>query len=365
MGVCRSSEALGTTPEQASRAIDKELQSVKRSRASEFRILMLGTADSGKSTFARQFYLLHAYQNPWNPSDLIKYSLNLQLNTLEAMREVLYLLQSSGSQPSFFRAHSTQGNLEGFGAHHKSYVQLIQEAPNLEAVAAYIDTLWRETSIKQIYHDLNLTYSSASYYFDNVQRFAEPNFVCTVDDIPYVRIKTVGIYETLISAKGKTIILIDVGGQKSERRKWMKHFQQSLSTIIFCVAVNEFNMQVEEEPTVNRLMEAMNLFKECYLYFGSRLPVILFLNKFDLLTQKLPTCPFDYPQDRYYLSPDETRDPLKVVGVISDLFGDIVKTGDENFFCHVTSAVDANICRSVWKDVRTVTFKTFLVNLGM
>eukprot|EP01126_Amoeba_proteus_P053194 TRINITY_DN6473_c0_g1_i7.p1 TRINITY_DN6473_c0_g1~~TRINITY_DN6473_c0_g1_i7.p1 ORF type:complete len:208 (-),score=19.91 TRINITY_DN6473_c0_g1_i7:610-1233(-) len=203
---------------------------------------MLGTADSGKSTFARQFYLLHAYQNPWNPSDLIKYSLNLQLNTLEAMREVLYLLQSSG-------------NLEGFGAHHKSYVQLIQEAPNLEAVAAYIDTLWRETSIKQIYHDLNLTYSSASYYFDNVQRFAEPNFVCTVDDIPYVRIKTVGIYETLISAKGKTIILVDVGGQKSERRKWMKYFQQSLSTIIFCVAVNEFNMQVEEEPTVNRILD--------------------------------------------------------------------------------------------------------------
>eukprot|EP01126_Amoeba_proteus_P053195 TRINITY_DN6473_c0_g1_i9.p1 TRINITY_DN6473_c0_g1~~TRINITY_DN6473_c0_g1_i9.p1 ORF type:complete len:113 (-),score=5.10 TRINITY_DN6473_c0_g1_i9:610-948(-) len=67
-----------------------------------------------------------------------------------------------------------------------------------------------------------------------------------------VRIKTVGIYETLISAKGKTIILVDVGGQKSERRKWMKYFQQSLSTIIFCVAVNEFNMQVEEEPTVNR-----------------------------------------------------------------------------------------------------------------
>lgn len=40
--------------------------------------------------------------------------------------------------------------------------------------------------------------------------------------------------------------MVDVGGQRSERRKWI-HCFESVSSIIFCVALNEYDQVLLEE----------------------------------------------------------------------------------------------------------------------
>lgn len=43
--------------------------------------------------------------------------------------------------------------------------------------------------------------------------------------------------------------VIDVGGQRSERRKWI-HVFDSVTAIIFCVSLNCYDMTVYEDDTI-------------------------------------------------------------------------------------------------------------------
>jgi hypothetical protein len=42
--------------------------------------------------------------------------------------------------------------------------------------------------------------------------------------------------------------MVDVGGQKTERRKWI-HFFEGVSTVIYCVALNHYDLTMEEDAT--------------------------------------------------------------------------------------------------------------------
>jgi len=48
--------------------------------------------------------------------------------------------------------------------------------------------------------------------------------------------------------------LFDVGGQRSERKKWI-HCFEDVTAIIFCVAMSEYDQVLhEDETTVNTLL---------------------------------------------------------------------------------------------------------------
>ena len=50
--------------------------------------------------------------------------------------------------------------------------------------------------------------------------------------------------------------LVDVGGQRSERRKWL-HCFESVTSILFCVAISEYDLVLEEDKhKVNKCMNA-------------------------------------------------------------------------------------------------------------
>lgn len=104
--------------------------------------------------------------------------------------------------------------------------------------------------------------------------------------------------------------MFDVGGQRDERRKWIQCFND-VTAIIFVTACSSYNMVLREDPTKLRLRESLDLFKSIwnnrYAYFKFYLiprwinthsffsldrwlrtiSVILFLNKQDLLAEKV------------------------------------------------------------------------------
>ena len=57
-----------------------------------------------------------------------------------------------------------------------------------------------------------------------------------------------------------SIHLVDVGGQRSERRKWI-HCFESVTSIIFCVALSEYDQTLLEDPSQNRMAESLVLFE--------------------------------------------------------------------------------------------------------
>lgn len=81
--------------------------------------------------------------------------------------------------------------------------------------------------------------------------------------------------------------MFDVGGQRDERRKWIQCFND-VTAIIFVTACSSYNMVLREDPTQNRLRESLDLFKSIWNNRWLRtISIILFLNKQDLLAEKI------------------------------------------------------------------------------
>jgi len=88
-------------------------------------------------------------------------------------------------------------------------------------------------------------------------------------------------------ASNEKLIVIDVGGQRSERRKWAMCFHD-ITCLIFFTAISEYDVVLYEDVNTNRMMEAIKLFSDiCSVPYFTGMPLILFLNKMDLFEEKL------------------------------------------------------------------------------
>ena len=55
--------------------------------------------------------------------------------------------------------------------------------------------------------------------------------------------------------------MFDVGGQRSERKKWI-HCFENVTSIIFCVALSEYDQVLLEESNQNRMMGIPGAFRQ-------------------------------------------------------------------------------------------------------
>jgi GTPase SAR1 family protein len=124
-------------------------------------------------------------------------------------------------------------------------------------------------------------------YIEAVDRLAESGYVPTVDDVLRSRAKTTGIIETEFVVDGVMFKMVDVGGQRSERKKWM-HCFTDVTAVIFCVALSEYDLKLYEDNETNRMHESLKLFKEITnSKWFAETSTILFLNKSDLFREKI------------------------------------------------------------------------------
>lgn len=85
--------------------------------------------------------------------------------------------------------------------------------------------------------------------------------------------------------------VIDVGGRRNERRKWVHCFEY-VTCVIFVASMSEYNQALWQDVTTNRVVESLNLFDEiCNTPLLQYRPLILFLNKCDLFRDKIATVP--------------------------------------------------------------------------
>jgi len=170
-------------------------------------------------------------------------------------------------------------------------VVLNAEIDDLPKVSTEIKQLWQERSIKDAFDkrsELHINIPSTSdYYFENVERFAHENFQPTADDMFRAKLKTTGISEVVFEVSKIEFTLVDVGGQRSERRKWL-HCFDDVTSVIFLAALDEYDMTLEEDLSTNRFEESLRLFSEVTASnFFQPHSWILFLNKYDLFETKI------------------------------------------------------------------------------
>lgn len=208
-------------------------------------------------------------------------------------------------------------------------------------IAEAISQLWNHDSgIRRCFELANefQLESSAAYYFDNVHKFLNPVYKCSDQDIIMGRIKTTGITENNFNIKNLVFKVLDAGGQRSERKKWI-HCFQDINAVLFVLAVLEYDQTLYEDERVNRMHESFALFEAlCNSRWFQNTPFILFLNKVDLLEAKLKRSPIN----RYF--PEYQKDPHNVDKVL-DYFETLLLKMNKTLkpiYVHRTCATDTN-----------------------
>jgi len=231
------------------------------------------------------------------------------------------------------------------------------------AIAADIKILWAEPSIQKTFErssEFQLN-DSAEYYFVEIDRISKENYVPSVQDVLRSRAKTTGIIETEFQVGKTRFTLVDVGGQRSERRKWM-HCFQDVTAVIFCVGMSEYDKALYEDETTNRMHEALKLFKDiCNTKWFADTAIILFLNKKDLFEKKIVKVPLsvcfpDYKGENNYKEASQ---------YIEDQFLAQNENSKKLIYVHHTCATDTGNISVLFKAVQDIILNKILDKLGM
>lgn len=201
---------------------------------------------------------------------------------------------------------------------------------------------------------------NAHSYFNSLERISATDYVPTEEDILRARAKTTGITETLFSKGKQSFRLIDVGGQRSERRKWISCFQD-ITACLFCVALSEYDLRLYEDESVNRMHESLKLFDEiCNSVWFADVSMILFLNKDDVFKEKVKKVDISccFPEYTGGLNYDRGLEFIRSKFLNSNRNSD-----HKQIYPHVTCATDTGQIRFVFDAVASILLDTAMQDL--
>nr|7WY0_A Chain A, Engineered G alpha 13 subunit [Homo sapiens] len=265
---------------ERSKMIDKCLSREKTYVKRLVKILLLGAGESGKSTFLKQMRIIHV--NGYSEEECKQYKAVVYSNTIQS---IIAIIRAMGRLKIDFgdsaRADDARQLFVLAGAAEEGFMTA--------ELAGVIKRLWKDSGVQACFnrsreYQLN---DSAAYYLNDLDRIAQPNYIPTQQDVLRTRVKTKGIHEYDFEIKNVPFKMVDVGAQRSERKRWFECFD-SVTSILFLVSSSEFDQVLMEDRLTNRLTESLNIFETIVNNrVFSNVSIILFLNKTDLLEEKV------------------------------------------------------------------------------
>jgi len=337
--------------EKWSDAINKGLHADGKKLKNEVKLLLLGTGESGKSTFAKQLKILH--MSGFTKEELMHYKSVLHSNVLVGMSTLIEMAPKLG----YTIDPALESKTAAFSESNIANMPLTPELAN------DIKALWPDKAIQATYErraEFQL-HGSVPYIVQNIDRIADPNLLPGDDDVIQCRVRTTGIVELLFELEHINFRVIDVGGQRSERRKWI-HCFEGVTAVIFCVAMSEYDEKLCEDTKVNRMHEALELFEEIVNnhYFRDS-AMVLFLNKKDLFADKIGKVDLKVCFPEY----EGGADFDTAAGYIRDRFLEKSQDKDKLIFHHITCATDTENVRVVFDAVRASVLQNNLKQLQL
>ena len=286
--------------DQKTKEIDRQLYEHQKALRAEVKLVLLGSGESGKSTIFKQLKIIQTRNAGYTEQELRSFRFVVYANVISQMKVLVKA--------------SKLLNIPLQDSTNEQIAERIEAANSNDwnnSVGEDISILWRDKGIQETYSYRDRRFQlndSASYFFDNVQRFCKDNYVPSQMDILCARVRSTGIREAFFEFDEITFRVVDVGGQRSERRKWI-HCFDCVTAVLFVASLSEYDQVLREDESQNRVKESLLLFAEiCNSPFFEKSSLILFLNKTDLFKEKLERgidLSICFPSYRH--GPDETK----------------------------------------------------------
>ncbi|KAJ3131193.1 hypothetical protein HK100_006667 [Physocladia obscura] len=318
-----------------SKEIDKQLE---EKTGKEIKILLLGTAETGKSTVLKQLRIIHGIGFTENDIQIFRCAGRKNMyDTIRILIDAMVQLTipygfdpkvldpkkfasgkisngSGGSGDDMLAAASGIGKNapialeaariykanEAIGSDEQ--VKIIRSAvakvksfeisdfktPLPTDLTYALKFLWADSGIKYCFSRSNeFQIIDLSYFMQDIDKFNSNEYIPTNQDILASRVMTSGVSETQVIIRGTVFRVFDVGGQRNERRKWI-HVFDNVNAIFFLVDLSAFNQVTVEDSKINRIVESLTVFSFICNHLGfKKTAIIIFMNKMDLLKEKL------------------------------------------------------------------------------
>ena len=360
----------------------------------ELKVRLLGAGESGKSTVLQQLKILR--KNGFTEAEMYSYVPIIYGNIIEIGKGLLAarekfdlpldngLTQQEVDELMAFRFDtnisknliddSTDVIPEGMDAPLSQGGAAAQNSVLPSHFHAILRKLWSSKTTQSL---LRSTRSSSFYLMDSTPYFMnEKNlqrifgtessddtyrYKPSLQDILRSRQKTSGIFDTHFDmGSNLKFHIYDVGGQRSERKKWI-HCFDNVTLAIFCVSLSEYDQFLLEDKSQNRFQESLILFENIVnSRWFARSSIVLFLNKIDLFAEKLKIKPLE----NYF--PDYTggQDINKATKYILWRFVKLNRA-NLNIYPHITQATDTSNIKLVFAAIKETILENSLKDTGV
>lgn len=332
--------------EQKSKEVDRAIKRAEQEEQEVSKLLLLGAGDSGKSTLFKQMRLL--YGKGFAEQDRKQYTSSVDMNLWQGTKTLVHLAEK-------------YGGLSPDIAESKAFVLEAKDDRRIDDVGAgHIKAVWEDAGVKAALTKESFYWSeSTPYFYERLDEIATAKYIPSQEDILRVRVPTTGIVETSFSIDGNLYRMLDVGGQRSERKKWI-HCFEDVTAVLFVANIAAYDLKLYEDDQQAALDEAINLFDFVANNKAfAKTSIVLFLNKRDLLAAKLASSPLSkcYPEFT-----GSTYD--EAVEFMTDLF--LAKAPpDKRIYSHVTCATDTTNVGVVFLAVKDIIITQMLKALEL
>ncbi|KAJ1336197.1 hypothetical protein BSLG_007514 [Batrachochytrium salamandrivorans] len=292
-------------------------------------IMVVGAGESGKSTILKQMTLIHG--SGYSQQEKEAFKEIIFSNTAQSLRVILEAMQN---------------------------MNMGLELPINEQYRAIIFDLPNQIEAEDLPAEVT---AAVKNYFESIDRIGALGYMPTEQDVLRSRVKTTGITETTFRVGELTYRMFDVGGQRSERKKWI-HCFENVTAIVFLVAISEYDQVLVEDETVNRMQEALTLFDSiCNSRWFVQTSIILFLNKIDLFKEKLSRS----PMAKYF--PDYTagENYEAACDYMLNRFVSLNQSEKKQIYTHFTCATDTSQIKFVMAAVNDIIIQNNLRDVGL
>ena len=348
MGCGASTEV--TSVAARNKLIEVDLQKDREKDANTIKLLLLGAAESGKSTIVKQMRIIH--ESGYSPEECKHYIPIIYSNTIQSLITIL------ASMKKFLIEFESHTGREDANLLYELVVKGGQKELTHE-LGELMGRLWNDRGVQRCFsrsreYQLN---DSAAYYLNSLDRIASPCYIPTVQDVLRARVQTTGVIESHFKFKNLDFKVVDVGGQRTERKKWL-HYFEGVTAIIYCVALSGYDLMLGEDEETNRMKESLLLFESiCNNKWFTQTPIIIFLNKRDLFAEKIKYSPLTTCFSEYD-GPNNYEDSI---AYIKEKFENENKTPKE-LYTFYTCATDTNSIEDVFNAATDIVIHNALRN---
>ncbi|CAM1500975.1 Fc.00g101370.m01.CDS01 [Cosmosporella sp. VM-42] len=352
--MCFGNRNKGNAGDARSKELDRVIRQDEKRLSKEVKLLLLGAGESGKSTVLKQMKLI--YSQGFSKNEKLEWKPVIFSNIIQSFRVIFEAMEEC--------------NIPFDGPDNEKHMAHVLVEPEIsprdklpEDYLEPVKALWADSGVKAAIAKGNeyALHDNLAYFIEDIDRIWAEDFVPNDQDLLRSRLRTTGITETVFDLGQLTYRMFDVGGQRSERKKWI-HCFENVNCLLFLVAISGYDQCLVEDKDGNQMNEALMLWESiANSHWFTKSALILFLNKMDLFKEKLPKSPItEHGFTDYHGPKDDWKQASKY---FLDKFRALNRNTEKEIYGHFTNATDTNLLKITMSSVQDMIIQRNLKQL--